>query len=164
MITHNIKANFLEYLCNSRELKTFVKWCSVERLTVIKHCIQMIEIVQLIVTDLLFVWTFGSRRCNNLPHFQMFSHFSETIRTQWRVCCWRGKNCSLVITFLQRTSNKWRLNWPNSNGVSYQRSYSIHRTRLVLRWAIVRGYTVLVYNQPFRPVTQPPTLSEMGNE
>jgi len=45
--------------------------------------------------------------------------------------------------------------WPRSHQPGH---ITLRRARLVLRWVIVRRYTIFIYNEPLRP-TQPPTLS-----
>ena len=54
--------------------------------------------------------------------------------------------------------------WPRDKAVAHTNIHVVIRcsAKLVLRWVTVRGYTVLVCNQPPRP-TQPPTLGRMGN-
>jgi len=53
--------------------------------------------------------------------------------------------------------------WPSGNGDAHVNKVVLRPARLALGWVTLRGYTVLVCNQPTRP-TQPPTLSRMGNE
>jgi len=51
----------------------------------------------------------------------------------------------------------------SGNSIGHINGVTLHWARLVLRWATVCRYTILVGYQPLRP-TQPPTLSWAGNE
>jgi len=51
----------------------------------------------------------------------------------------------------------------DGSGVGCINNVTLRRAQLVLRWATVRRYIVLVYNQPLRP-TQPPILRGTANE
>jgi len=53
--------------------------------------------------------------------------------------------------------------WPSGSVVDHINEIVLRRTRLVLGWVTVHGYTPSVCNQPLRP-TQPPTLSGTGND
>ena len=53
--------------------------------------------------------------------------------------------------------------WSSDNGVDRTNEVALRRAQLVLRRVTIRGYAVLLCNQPLRP-TQPPTLSGTGNE